>query len=164
MLHSSTPSRACRTARFSMTAFCRPWRVHAGENRARTHLPRSRRIQGNQRHARSQGWRWLLRAVGARLKHSLREGDTVARLGGDEFTVYSRGPPRSRRSIRGRAQVLGALAKPLTLEKQEFAVTASAGLTVYPDDSRNVETCQECGHAVYYAKDKGKNNLRLTRR
>ena len=34
-------------------------------------------------------------------------------------------------------KVLGALTKPLTLEKQEFAVTASAGLTVYPEDSRN---------------------------
>ena len=102
----------------------------------------------------------LLRAVGARLKHSLREGDTVARLGGDEFTVILEDLHDRDEASAVAHKVLGALAKPLTLEKQEFAVTASAGLTVYPHDSRNVETLlKNADTAMYYAKDKGKNNL-----
>jgi diguanylate cyclase (GGDEF)-like protein/PAS domain S-box-containing protein len=102
----------------------------------------------------------LLRAVGARLKHSLREGDTVARLGGDEFTVILEDLHDRDEATSVAQKVLGALAKPLTLEKQEFAVTASAGLTVYPEDSRNVETLlKNADTAMYYAKDKGKNNL-----
>ena len=102
----------------------------------------------------------LLRAVGARLKHSLREGDTVARLGGDEFTVILEDLHDRDEAASVAQKVLGALAKPLTLEKQEFAVTASAGLTVYPEDSRNVETLlKNADTAMYYAKDKGKNNL-----
>jgi diguanylate cyclase (GGDEF)-like protein/PAS domain S-box-containing protein len=102
----------------------------------------------------------LLRAVGARLKHSLREGDTVARLGGDEFTVILEDLHDRDEATAVAHKVLGALAKPLSLEKQEFAVTASAGLTVYPQDSRNVETLlKNADTAMYYAKDKGKNNL-----
>ena len=102
----------------------------------------------------------LLRVVGARLKHSLREGDTVARLGGDEFTVILEDLHDRDEATAVAHKVLGALAKPLTLEKQEFAVTASAGLTVYPEDSRNVETLlKNADTAMYYAKDRGKNNL-----
>jgi diguanylate cyclase (GGDEF)-like protein/PAS domain S-box-containing protein len=102
----------------------------------------------------------LLRAVGARLKHSLREGDTVARLGGDEFTVILEDLHDRDEASTVAHKVLGALAKPLTLEKQEFAVTASAGLTVYPEDSRSIETLlKNADTAMYYAKDKGKNNL-----
>jgi len=102
----------------------------------------------------------LLRAVGARLKHSLREGDTVARLGGDEFTVILEDLHDRDEATAVAQKVLGALAKPLTLEKQEFAVTASAGLTVYPEDSRSLETLlKNADTAMYYAKDGGKNNL-----
>ncbi len=102
----------------------------------------------------------LLRAVGARLKHSLREGDTVARLGGDEFTVILEDLHDRDEATSVAHKVLGALAKPLALEKQQFAVTASAGLTVYPEDSRNIETLlKNADTAMYYAKDKGKNNL-----
>lgn len=102
----------------------------------------------------------LLRAVGARLKHSLREGDTVARLGGDEFTVILEDLHDRDEATSVAFKVLGTLAKPLTLDKQEFAVTASAGLTVYPEDSRNIETLlKNADTAMYYAKDKGKNNL-----
>jgi diguanylate cyclase (GGDEF)-like protein len=103
----------------------------------------------------------LLRAVGARLKHSLREGDTVARLGGDEFTVILEDLHDRDEATAVAQKVLGALAKPLTLEKQEFAVTASAGLTVYPEDSRSPETLlKNADTAMYYAKDGGKNNLK----
>jgi diguanylate cyclase (GGDEF)-like protein/PAS domain S-box-containing protein len=102
----------------------------------------------------------LLRVVGARLKHSLREGDTVARLGGDEFTVILEDLHDRDEASAVAQKVLGALAKPLMLEKQEFAVTASAGLTIYPEDSRNVETLlKNADTAMYYAKDRGKNNL-----
>jgi diguanylate cyclase (GGDEF)-like protein/PAS domain S-box-containing protein len=102
----------------------------------------------------------LLRAVGARLKHSLREGDTVARLGGDEFTVILEDLHDRDEATAVAHKVLGALSKPLSLEKQEFAVTASAGLTVYPEDTRNVETLlKNADTAMYYAKDRGKNNL-----
>jgi diguanylate cyclase (GGDEF)-like protein/PAS domain S-box-containing protein len=102
----------------------------------------------------------LLRAVGARLKHALREGDTVARLGGDEFTVILEDLHDRDEATAVAHKVLGALSKPLSLEKQEFAVTASAGLTVYPEDTRNFETLlKNADTAMYYAKDKGKNNL-----
>jgi diguanylate cyclase (GGDEF)-like protein/PAS domain S-box-containing protein len=102
----------------------------------------------------------LLRAVGARLKHSLREGDTVARLGGDEFTVILEDLHDRDEATAVAHKVLGALTRPLTLDKQQFAVTASAGLTVYPEDSRSVETLlKNADTAMYHAKDKGKNNL-----
>jgi diguanylate cyclase (GGDEF)-like protein/PAS domain S-box-containing protein len=102
----------------------------------------------------------LLRVVGSRLKHSLREGDTVARLGGDEFTVILEDLHDRDEAVAVAHKVLSALAKPLSLEKQEFAVTASAGLTVYPEDTRNVETLlKNADTAMYYAKDRGKNNL-----
>ena len=102
----------------------------------------------------------LLRAVGARLKHSLRESDTVARLGGDEFTLILEDLHDRDEATAVAHKVLGALSKPLSLRKQEFAVTASAGLTVYPEDSRSFETLlKNADTAMYYAKDKGKNNL-----
>ena len=104
----------------------------------------------------------LLRSIGKRLQGALRAGDTVARLGGDEFTVLLEDLYTPEQAATIGHKVLAALAKPFTLEGQEFFVTASAGLTVYPLDSGNVENLlQNADIAMYQAKDNGKNNLQI---
>ena len=104
----------------------------------------------------------LLRSIGKRLQAALRAGDTVARLGGDEFTVLLEDLHTPDEAATIGQKVLAALAKPFTLEGQEFFVTASAGLTVYPIDSGNVESLlRNADIAMYQAKDNGKNNLQI---
>ena len=106
----------------------------------------------------------LLRAIGKRLQSALRAGDTVARLGGDEFTVLLEDLHTREEATTIGQKVLATLAKPFSLESQEFFVTASAGLTVYPIDSGNVESLlQNADIAMYQAKDSGKNNLQVYR-
>jgi diguanylate cyclase (GGDEF)-like protein len=104
----------------------------------------------------------LLQEVARRLRGCLREGNTVARLGGDEFVVLL---PR----VGGRAEVeavahkvLGATSKPFTALGQEFHVTASVGVSTYPQDGTDERALMKNADiAMYQAKDEGKNNFQF---
>jgi len=97
----------------------------------------------------------LLRMVAHRLAHSVRPGDVVARLGGDEFAVLLpavRGGDAAREvAVRLRA----ALAQPVHLEGMSFAVEASVGIAICPDDATGVELLlQRADVAMYVAKER----------
>jgi diguanylate cyclase (GGDEF)-like protein len=97
----------------------------------------------------------LLRMVAHRLTHSVRPGDVVARLGGDEFAVLLpavRGGDAAREVA---ARLRAALAQPVHLEGMTFAVEASVGIAIYPDDATEVELLlQRADVAMYLAKER----------
>ncbi len=105
----------------------------------------------------------LLQEVATRLKACLRESDTVARLGGDEFVVLL--PELARRSTTPAAvaqKILSAVARPFVLLGQEFRVTASVGISVYPQDGLDEQTLtKNADIAMYKAKEGGKNNFQF---
>ncbi len=104
----------------------------------------------------------LLRAVAGRICGAVREGDVVARLGGDEFTLILEGfggDPAAVDRILG--DVLDALARPYLLGDQEVVISASAGVTFFPEDGEEIsELLRNADLAMYAAKEGGRNQYR----
>src|SRR5204863_6294010 len=104
----------------------------------------------------------LLRLVAARLKSCVREGDTVARVGGDEFTIVLQEMEKNEDAAAVAQKVLHAVAEPVDLDNHRLYVTASIGITVFPDDGLDAETLlKNADNAVYQAKGEGRNTYRM---
>jgi len=102
----------------------------------------------------------LLQKIARRLKLEVSEGDTVARMGGDEFTIVVPSPS-SRESVAGLAErILRSVAKKALLEGKEISVTASIGISLFPEDGTTVQDLMKHADvAMYTAKDRGKNRF-----
>jgi diguanylate cyclase (GGDEF)-like protein len=97
----------------------------------------------------------LLTEVAARLRTSVRVGDTLARMGGDEFAVLL---PRSdaEQALGIAERILGQLAQPFHLRDQRVHVGASIGIAVNPGGSKPFKDLLiEADIAMYRAKDDG---------
>jgi diguanylate cyclase (GGDEF)-like protein len=104
----------------------------------------------------------LLQEVAARLQGCVRDSDTVARLGGDEFVVLMPELADGKLAATVAHKILGVLAKPFTLIGHEFRVTASIGISVYPQDGQDEQTLtKNADIAMYQAKAEGKNNFQF---
>ncbi|MEO7651643.1 MAG: diguanylate cyclase, partial [Bryobacteraceae bacterium] len=100
----------------------------------------------------------LLNQVAWRLKNCIRETDTLARISGDEFTITATGLRRAENATIVGDAVMSAFQEPFLLENQERYVTASIGISVYPQDAFDAETLQRnADSAMYRAKNAGKN-------
>ena len=100
----------------------------------------------------------LLREVARRFTRALRASDTVARLGGDEFVVLidEISDPVHLGSIA--QKLIDALAAGFFLSGQEYHITASIGISTYPDDSDAIATLlKNADIAMYRAKEQGRN-------
>ncbi|MBS1228616.1 MAG: diguanylate cyclase [Proteobacteria bacterium] len=102
----------------------------------------------------------LLKEVARRLQDSLRETDTLARIGGDEFTVLL----PCIRSTEDAAHVAGKLvadmARPYLVSDNEVFLTASIGISIWPEDGDDIETLmRHADLAMYHVKSTGKNNF-----
>lgn len=100
----------------------------------------------------------LLKEAANLLSHCVRDTDTVARLGGDEFTVIL-GELDDTDSIERIAQnILGKLAEPFHMGSEMVYVTASIGITLYPEDADSSEILlTNADQAMYAAKQQGRN-------
>ncbi len=104
----------------------------------------------------------LLQEVSRLVAGCLREDDTVARLGGDEFTVILEGIGDDQDVAPIAQKIIDTLAKPMNLSGQEVFVTASIGISVYPNDGRDAhELVKNADAAMYRAKELGKNNYQF---
>jgi diguanylate cyclase (GGDEF)-like protein/PAS domain S-box-containing protein len=101
----------------------------------------------------------LLQAVTKRLLDSVRREDTVARLSGDEFTVLLEELRESKDAGIVAEKALNVLAEPFNLDGHKAYVTASVGISLFPDDGRDVTTLlKNADSALYRAKEHGRNN------
>ena len=102
----------------------------------------------------------LLKSVAERLGASLRRGDMICRIGGDEFAVILEGLG-SRDDASMVAQKLHhSLSQVFVLDTHEIFVSASIGISVCPDDGTESDTLlRHADTAMYYAKERGKNNF-----
>lgn len=97
----------------------------------------------------------VLRVVANRLDELLRADDFVARLGGDEFAIILMHPPASRAASRVARKLLKALAEPFKLERRRYTVSASIGISVFPDDGLDANTLlRQADLAMYQAKQR----------
>ena len=101
----------------------------------------------------------LLKEAAERLGHCVRSGDTVARLGGDEFTISMPNLDDLKNAPIVAQRSLDALAKPFFISGHESFVSASIGITIFPDDAvTSQELLKNADAAMYKAKDEGKDN------
>ncbi len=121
----------------------------------------------------------LLKMVSERLRETTRPSDLVsrgdgsaaakadhttnlARLGGDEFTILIPDLERVEHALNVATRVKEAMRRPFLIEGNEIFVTASIGISLFPEDG------DDCGSllkfadtAMYHAKNCGKNNAKL---
>jgi diguanylate cyclase (GGDEF)-like protein/PAS domain S-box-containing protein len=101
----------------------------------------------------------LLKVMAARLRDSLRSSDVVARLGGDEFVLLVEELPNRQVAATVARNILSVVIRPVEIFGQECRVTASIGISVYPEDAQDAKSLMKNADvAMYQAKDEGKNN------
>jgi diguanylate cyclase (GGDEF)-like protein/PAS domain S-box-containing protein len=104
----------------------------------------------------------LLQAVAERLTLCVRGTDTICRQGGDEFVILLAEIDQPQDAANVADKLLSALALPHFIAGHELHLTMSIGITTYPEDGSSVETLiQNADTAMYYAKDKGRNNYQF---
>jgi len=104
----------------------------------------------------------LLVTVGQRLSGCVRKTDTVARFGGDEFVIMLTQLQKVHDILRVVEEIMKVFEKPFFICGEEFHLTASAGVAVYPIDGEDSETLlKHSDIALYTSKDLGKNRFTL---
>lgn len=86
----------------------------------------------------------------------------VARLAGDEFTVLMEGITQNQQISLVAQKLVGLFSSPFVIDAHSHYISASIGITVYPDDGHNVQTLlQHADVAMYHAKQCGRNNYQF---
>lgn len=100
----------------------------------------------------------VLQQVASRLTGSLRPSDTVARFAGDEFVVLVREADDTAGIAATAKRIVDILAQPFVLDGQEYHLSASVGISTFPDDSADAQMLlRNADTAMYRAKEQGKN-------
>ncbi len=101
----------------------------------------------------------ILQETANRLQQCLRTSDTVARLGGDEFTMIINIYDNDDELKHVIERVLQLLSEPIKIKEKEHFLTASIGISFYPDHgSTPKELLENADKAMYATKDTGRNN------
>ena len=101
----------------------------------------------------------LLMKLSSRMREALRESDTLARLGGDEFVAVLEDLDNEGASVPVLERLLDAASKPIRVENNLLQVSASAGVTFYPqiEEVDADQLLRQADQAMYQAKLAGKN-------
>ena len=107
----------------------------------------------------------LLQSVGRRLLTCVRSSDTVSRQGGDEFVVLLSEIEHAYDAATSAQKIIAALVAPHDVAHHQLHVSATIGISIYPDDGPDAETLIKCADtAMYYAKGRGRNNYHFFER
>jgi diguanylate cyclase (GGDEF)-like protein/PAS domain S-box-containing protein len=104
----------------------------------------------------------LLRQMARRLNQSVPEAHTVARLAGDEFAILLDDYGSLSALARTASRLLAKLRTPMDVAGHELVVSASIGISLLPDNAREVATLlSQAGMAVQHAKHLGGNTFQF---
>jgi len=104
----------------------------------------------------------LLVKISKELSKSVGEDDTVCRFGGDEFLIMLNNIDTTNDIIEKADKIMSIFNSHFYLNNQEFFVTATAGISVYPFDGESADKLiKNADIAMYKAKEKGKNQYLL---
>lgn len=105
---------------------------------------------------------FLLQDVASRLNGCVRESDSVARLGGDEFTFIFEKVHDPGDAITIAEKIIESLSKPFKINSELVYITASIGISLYPNDGEDTsELIKKADTAMYAAKDLAQNSYKL---
>lgn len=103
----------------------------------------------------------LLQEVTERLKSCMRESDTVARLSGDEFTACLENISKVADATAIAEKILTTISQPFVVNGQDFVITASIGISLYPQHGDDADSLLKNADAAMYAvKEADKNGYR----
>jgi len=106
----------------------------------------------------------LLSEVARRIKTCVRQEDVVCRLGGDEFTVYVEDFSEPQALVGTAQRLTQVIGEPYHTSGHDIFVTASVGISVYPNDGQTMsELLKNADTAMYKAKEQGKNGFQFFR-
>ena len=100
----------------------------------------------------------LLCITAQRIRGAIRESDILFRMGGDEFTVILEDVKIPEQAAEIAQRVLDMISKPIQLKDEEFTISASVGMSVYPRDGESAEfLVKSADTAMYRAKELGRS-------
>jgi diguanylate cyclase (GGDEF)-like protein/PAS domain S-box-containing protein len=104
----------------------------------------------------------VLVEISSRLLSGSRGDDTVARLGGDEFVLLWNEIETQGDCVRMIERILQIVAEPIELQGESVTVSASIGVTQFPDDDVDADNLlRHADQAMYSAKQLGKNRYQM---
>jgi diguanylate cyclase (GGDEF)-like protein len=104
----------------------------------------------------------LLQSVAKRLVDCIRGSDSVSRQGGDEFVVLLLDLEQAEDAAVTARRMLEAVAQPHSIDHHDLHVTASIGVSIYPDDGLDADTLiKNADTAMYQAKENGRRSFQF---
>lgn len=104
----------------------------------------------------------VLQEAARRIKSALRPGDTVCRLGGDEFAVIFLGVTSNKDAGYAASRIEDALSQTIAIDRHTVHMSASVGLTIFPDDTLDIDTLiKNADLALNAAKSSGRGTHRF---
>jgi diguanylate cyclase (GGDEF)-like protein/PAS domain S-box-containing protein len=104
----------------------------------------------------------LLIGIAQRMKHTLREEDTIARLGGDEFAFLLQDLSCVEDCEHTLYRLLKAINVPFIIQGQQIVISASIGISIFPEDNSPPDTLlRHASQAMYQTKQEGKNAFHI---
>lgn len=105
-----------------------------------------------------EGGDYLLKVVSEKLINAVPQSDTVSRFGGDEFVIMIDDISCEKDIVNIMEKIMLILEQPFSGEEQEFNLTISAGIAVYPfNGTETGSLIKKADIAMYKAKENGKN-------
>ncbi|MFA5825607.1 MAG: diguanylate cyclase [Gallionellaceae bacterium] len=104
----------------------------------------------------------ILQQTAKRMQGCVREMDTVARIGGDEFVVLLPVIESEQDALTVAEKIRSALNQSFEIAGQSLSISSSAGIAIYPEHGVNEnEMTGNADIAMYFAKESGRNNVKL---
>lgn len=104
----------------------------------------------------------VLIQIAQTLKKRVRAQDTLARIGGDEFIIVMDGIKENSDVIHHAEEILTVLSEPIIFDNHELLITASIGISLYPQDASDIDTLmRNADSAMYKAKEQGRNSYQF---
>ncbi len=104
----------------------------------------------------------VLKDVADRLADCIRKGDTIARVGGDEFIVLCTDMADARNAATLAKKIQNSLSEIFMVDGHEFFITASIGISIFPQDGDDSDTLiKNADAAMYQARSQGSNSCQF---
>ncbi|MEW6313352.1 MAG: EAL domain-containing protein [Pseudomonadota bacterium] len=104
----------------------------------------------------------LLLQVSQRLQNCVRSSDTISRQGGDEFLIMLPEIENAEAAAHVASKLLESMSMPFHIGDSEIHLTISIGISIYPDDGKDITTLiKQADTAMYHAKENGRDNYQF---